>query len=248
MEVFAGETSDHPHQRGMFFSHGDVNGYNFWATEPGSDTPKKARMALRKVMEATDGRKSGKIVALFEGQSSQGKPILLETRTLIFYSDPRLRTIDFEIGIEAIEKLTFADTKEGTFGIRLATSMTEQKRGRMMNAEGKETEKNVWGKRSAWVDYTGNVDGETVGVAVFDNPGNPRHPTYWHARAYGLLAANPFGARDFTGDKSQDGSMTIEPGKRLHFRYRVVVHQGDARAAEVAGLYRRYIAANGQEK
>ena len=86
--------------------------------------------------------------------------------------------------------------------------MTEDKGGRMVNAEGKETEKNVWGKQSPWVDYYGPVAGKTVGVAIFDNPGNPRHPTYWHSRAYGLFAANPFGLHDFTGDKSKDGSMT----------------------------------------
>ncbi len=139
--------------------------------------------------------------------------------------------------------LTFADTKEGTFGIRLATSMTEEKGGggRMMNAEGKETEKNVWGKRSAWVDYCGPVDGQTVGVAIFDNPANPRYPTYWHSRAYGLHAANIFGVRDFTGDKSQDGSLTIEPGHPLHFRYRVVIHAGDTGSANIAELHKKYL-------
>lgn len=138
------------------------------------------------------------------------------------------------------EKLTFGDTKEGTFGIRLATSMTEAKGGRMVNAEGKETEKNVWGKRSPWADYYGQVDGETVGVAIFDHPSNPRHPTYWHSRAYGLFATNIFGVRDFTGDKSKDGSMSVEPGQPLRFRYRVVIHPGDARAANIAALYKEY--------
>jgi hypothetical protein len=242
MDVFPGETNDHPHQRGMFFSHGDVNGYNFWATEPGTKSPMAGRMALRKILEAKGGKKSGTIRAVFDGEDPHGKPIMTETRAITFYSDPRLRTIDYEISIDPLEKLTFADTKEGTFGIRLATSMTEDKGGRMVNAEGKETEKNVWGKRSSWVDYDGQVDGQTVGVAVFDNPANPRHPTYWHSRAYGLLAANPFGVRDFTADKSQDGSMTIERGQTLRFRYRVVIHQGDASDAHVAELYRQYAA------
>ena len=112
----------------------------------------------------------------------------------------------------------------------------------MVNAEGRETEKNVWGRRSAWVDYFGLVDGKTVGVAIFDHPSNPGHPTYWHARAYGLFAANPFGARDFTGDKSQDGSLTIQPGERLRFRYRVVIHPGDVRSANIARLYAQYAA------
>jgi hypothetical protein len=89
------------------------------------------------------------------------------------------------------------------------------------------------------VDYFGQVDGQTVGVAIFDNPANPRHPTYWHSRAYGLFAANPFGARDFTGDKSQDGRMTVEPGKTVCFRYRVVIHPGDFRDANIAESYKQ---------
>jgi hypothetical protein len=243
METLPGETTDHPHHRGLFFSHGDVNGYNFWATEPDTKGTKSGRMVLKKVVEARGGRDSGTIRAVFDGEDPQGKPIMTETRTITFHSDPHLRIIDYAAQIDAIDKLVFGDTKEGTFGIRLATSMTEDKGGRMVNAAGKETEKNVWGKRSPWVDYYGQVDGQTVGIAILDNPANPHHPTYWHARAYGLFAANPFGARDFTGDKSQNGSMTVEPGQTARFRYRVVIHTGDARAANIAGLYRQYAGA-----
>jgi hypothetical protein len=242
MEAFPGETKDHPHHRGMFFSHGEVNGYNFWATEPGTNSGKSGHMVLRKILEAKGGQKSGTVSALFTAEGPKGEPLMSETRTITFYSDPRLRTIDYEARIDAIEKLVFGDTKEGTFGIRLATSMTEDKGGRMVNAEGKETEKSVWGKRSPWVDYFGQVDGQTVGVAIFDNPSNPRSPTYWHSRAYGLFAANPFGARDFTGDKSQDGSMTVESGKSVRFRYRLVIHPGDSRSAGIAQLYEQYAA------
>jgi hypothetical protein len=242
METFPGETKDHPHHRGMFFSHGDVNGYNFWATEPGTNSAKSGRMVLKNVLETKGGQKSGTVSAVFTAEDPKGGPLMTETRAITFYSDPRLRTMDYEARIDAIDKLVFGDTKEGTFGIRLATSMTEDKGGRMVNAEGKETEKDVWGKRSPWVDYFGQVDGYTIGVAIFDNPANPHHPTYWHSRAYGLFAANPFGARDFTGDKSQDGSMTVEPGKTVRFRYRVVVHPGDFRDANIADLYKQYVA------
>lgn len=241
MEEFPGETKDHPHQRGLFFAHGDINGYNFWATEPTMKNPKKGRMQLLKIQEIRGGAKSGTIRALFGGQDPTGKAIMKETRTLTFHDDPKLRVIDYEIDIDPLEKLTFGDTKEGTFGIRLATSMTEDKgKGRMVNAEGGETEKQVWGKRSPWVDYDGPVDGHTVGVAIFDTPSNPRYPTYWHSRAYGLFAANIFGVHDFTGDKSKDGSMTIEPGHPLRFRYRVVIHDGDVHEAHIADLYKQY--------
>jgi hypothetical protein len=245
MEEVEGETHDHPHHRGLFFAHGSVNGTDFWATEPDSKDPRKGRMALQRIVQLKSGKKSGTIEAVFEGFDSAGKPLMTETRTIIFYSDPELRIIDYEISIESSHRLTFGDTKEGTFGIRLATDLSEDRTGKMVNAEGQATEKNVWGKRSPWVDYSGKVDGKPVGVAIMDNPSNPRYPTYWHSRAYGLFAANPFGVKEFTRDNSQNGSLTIEPGQRLRFRYRVVIHPGDARSAKIASLYQKYLAESG---
>jgi Methane oxygenase PmoA len=241
MEQFAGETNDHPHHRGMFFGHGDINGINFWATEPNIPAANKGSMVLKKVLEAKGGAKSGTIKTVFDGLDPDGKPMMTETRTLTFYSGPELRVIDFDIRIEALRQLKFADTKEGTFGIRLATALSEDRNGKMVNAEGGQGEKNVWGKRSPWVDYFGPVDGKTVGVAIMDHPSNPRYPTYWHARAYGLFAANIFGVRDFTGDKTKDGSLTVDAGKSVTFRYRIVIHPGDFQSAGIASLYRQYI-------
>lgn len=240
MEQYAGETHDHPHHRGLFFSHGDINGINFWATEKATKTAKDGSMVLRKVLEVKGGPKSGTIKAVFDGLDPQGKAMMTETRTITFSTGPAQRVIDYEVMIRALRTLKFGDTKEGTFGIRLATALSEDKGGKMVNAEGAQTEKNVWGKRSPWVDYAGVVDGKTVGVTIMDHPANPRHPTYWHSRAYGLFAANPFGVRDFTGDKSQDGGMTIEAGKSATFRYRVVIHDGWLASADIASLYRVY--------
>jgi hypothetical protein len=225
----------------MFFAHGDINGVNFWDTEPNIKAPNKGSMVLKKVVEAKGGAKSGTIKAVFDGLDPEGKPMMAETRTLTFYPGSELRIIDFEIRIDALRQLKFGDTKEGTFGIRLATPLSEARSGKMVNAEGGETEKNVWGKQSPWVDYFGPLDGKTVGVAIMDHPSNPRHPTYWHARAYGLFAANIFGVRDFTGDKTKDGSLTIDAGKSVTFRYRVVIHPGDFQNANVASLYQKYI-------
>jgi len=100
----------------------------------------------------------------------------------------------------------------------------------------------IWGKRAEWVDYSGRVADEDVGIAVFDHPLNLRAPTYWHARAYGLLAANPFGVRPFTGDRRQNGRYAIPAGESLVFRYRVVIHHGDPLQAQVAEAYRRFAA------
>ena len=106
-----------------------------------------------------------------------------------------------------------------------------------MNAQNKIGEKNVWGKRSEWADYSGQINGEPVGVAIFDHPSNPRHPTYWHARAYGLFATNIFGLHDFENDPARDGSLSIKPGQPLRFRFRVVIHPGDSTAAGLRNLY-----------
>jgi len=119
------------------------------------------------------------------------------------------------------------------------TSPGPARTGKLINAQGGEREANVWGKRSEWVDYSGELDGEKVGVVMMDYPDNPRHPTYWHSRGYGLHSINPFGVSDFLNDKTQNGSMTIEPGQHVRFRYRVVIHPGLG-PARLAELYQAY--------
>ena len=250
MEQIEGENQDHPHHRGLWFTHGVVNGYDFWANE---DSQKgvgkgKGKIVLKKVNKASGGAKSGEINAVFDW-TTEGKPLLTETRRMIFQGDPKLRTIDFDITLKALDKVTFGDTKEGTFAIRLAAELEEAqpkkiaapvRTGRMVASTGKETEKQVWGSRAAWVDYYGKIKGEAVGLALMDHPGNPRHPTYWHSRSYGLFAANPFGVADFERDKSKNGNMTLEAGQSLRFRYRLVIHPGDVKSADVAALYKEY--------
>jgi hypothetical protein len=243
IEKKEGEIEDHPHHRGMFFSHGDINGFDFWATESGPLASKNDGKMKTKRVDLKSGPKTGSITAVFDGLDPDGKAIMTETRTITFHSHPTLRIVDYQIRIEPLETLKFGDTKEGTFGIRLATSMQEDKfGGKMTISEGREGEKQVWGKRAPWLDYVGKVDGQTVGVAVFDHPSNPRHPTYWHTRAYGLLAANPFGVHDFEADPKKDGSLTIKKGEPITFRYRVVIHPGDTKSADIPALYSKYTA------
>jgi hypothetical protein len=235
----AGESHDHPHHRGLWFTHGDVNGYDFWANEesqPGAGKG-KGKVVLERVVKAAGGKKSGAVTATFAWKTAGGDTLLVETRTMTFYSDPYLRQIDFESTLSPQQDVTFGDTKEGMFAIRLATSLQEDHGGKMVNAQNKQGEKNVWGKRSEWMDYSGTIDGKTAGVAILDHPGNPRPPTYWHARAYGLFAANIFGLHDFENDKSRDGSLTIRPGQPLRFRYRVLIHPGDSNQAGIRDAY-----------
>lgn len=255
MEVVEGETHDHPHHRGLWFSHGDVNGFDFWGNEPGTrsaSSGKLARITLNKVLSIQNGQKSGTLKALFDWKDPNGNVLLTEARTMTFYADPKLRVIDFDIDLTADRQVKFGDTKEGTFAIRLAPGLEEPHKnapaspprtGTIINSEGQEHEANTWGKRANWVDYFGVVDGEKLGIAIFDNPSNPRHPTYWHVRSYGLFAANIFGLHDFLRDNSKDGSLTLAPGKSLRFQYRVVIHPGDYQSAHIAEMYKEYAAA-----
>jgi hypothetical protein len=250
VDTIAGESKDHPHHRGLWFTHGDVNGFDFWANEPSQESPKKGRVVLKRI-GAKSKSDEGYLDAVFDWVDPSGKPLLTETRRMTFYAHPTLRIIDFDIALKALKKkVTFGDTKEGTFAIRLAAGLEEpQKRsladpprtGKMVSAEGAEGERNVWGKRSPWVDYSGRLGNEALGIAIFDNPKNPKHPTYWHSRSYGLFAANIFGEHDFYNDKTRNGSVTLEPGKTLRFRYRVVIHPGDTKAADIPKLYQEYI-------
>ena len=251
-----GESTDHPHHRGLFFAHGDINGVNFWAEEALGSKPKETvkgvtytsgelpygRTVLRKLEEIRGGPESGTIRALFNLVGPVGKVVAQEDQAFTFRGDSSTRVINCEFAIHAANgPVKMEDTKEGTFAIRLATALQEPD-GHMLNSEGAVGEKQVWGKRANWVDYSGTVAGEKLGIAIFDHPSNPKHPTYWHARGYGLFAANPFGERDFYNDKTRDGSVTIPAGGTLVLRYRVLIHPGGAREAKVAEAYQRYAA------
>jgi Methane oxygenase PmoA len=160
---FAGESTDHPHHRGLSFSHADVNGFNFWASDPSRHDAKTGAIRLNRIARLVGGADSGSAEVVFD------------------WIDPR-------------------------------------------------------GKAN----YAGEVDGEELGIAIFDDPGNPRHPTWWHARGYGLFAANPFGV-DFSGDKSASGAIALESGHTVRFRYRVLIHPGRTDPAKLTQAYASYV-------
>jgi hypothetical protein len=232
---------DHPHHRGLWLAHGDVNGIDFWASEPEQRKGKQGLIVLKKIVQMQDGAQSGTLHVLLEWRDPTGKTLLTEDRTMTFSGDDKVRTVDFDVTLGALSKAVFGDTKEGFFAIRLRDELSEQKgSGLMTNAQGQTGMKQVWGKSSAWVDYAGTIEGHKLGIAIFDHPGNPHYPTWWHARDYGLFAANPFGEKDFTGDKSKDGSVTVEAGKSLRFRYRVLIHPGNTDAAGIGAAWKAW--------
>lgn len=255
METIAGESTDHPHQRAMWFAHQSVNGLDYWNNEFSYEKdPKRAgkmgHIFVTKINKVESGAKTGEIDETSEWRRPDGTVELTEARKMIFHAGSPNRIVDFEFLLTAKTNVTFGDAKDGVFGIRLASELEEpyakapaepKRSGLLTNAQGGKTEKQVWGKRSEWVDDSGIINGQPVGVAIFDNPTNPRYPTYWHARGYGLFANNVFAPHEFTGGKEPDGSMTLKPGDTLRFRYRVVIHPGDAESAHIGDLFKEYI-------
>jgi hypothetical protein len=227
MEEIAGESRDHLHHTGLWFSYDDVNGNKLWENHPSYTKPHMGREVVKSTEFA-----GNTLRAVIEWRDTDGKVLLVENRDMTFGGDAKLRTIDFRITLTAAQDVTFGDTKEGAFAIRLAEPFTEKKGGRMVDADGRATMKNVWGKRSNWVDYTADLGGEKLGVAILDHTSNPRHPTYWHARDYGLFALNPFGRNAFD-EKLEESKWKLAKGEKLAFRWMVVVHPGDADVAKI---------------
>jgi hypothetical protein len=232
-----GETKDHIHHRSLWFTHGSVNGIDFW-TEEGS---RRGTIRHRQFVKVLGGRPAV-IVTRNDWLGPDGKKQCEDRRTLSFDATADARWIDFDIVLTATDgPVKFGDTKEGTFGVRVPDSMcVDAKRGgRIVNSRG-QTDAAAWGQPAAWVDYHGPVDGQTLGIAILNHPSSLRFPTTWHVRTYGLFAANPFGARDFSGNKKADGSYTIPAGGSASFRYRVILHRGDEKVADIAGAFARY--------
>ena len=235
------EAHDHPHHRSLWFAHGAMNGQDFW-----SEQKDFGKTVHEDFLEVKSGKDAGVIKSRNKWVAADGKVVCTDERTLRFYNPgrPSERVLDFDITIFASNgELTLGDTKEGTMAVRMAETMRlkgKLGKGHIVNSDGVRDDK-TWGKRAQWCDYYGPVEGKTVGIAIFDHPSNPRHPTWWHVRDYGLFAANPFGQHDFESltDKSA-GNLTVPAGKSVTFRYRFYLHEGDEVQAKVAEKYQQY--------
>ena len=247
------EAHDHFHHRSLWFSHGLVNGVDFWS-EPGSTGGKPPKIPLGQIvhdkfLKVQGGEKEGVIEDQLKWVAPDGSATLTSVQTFKVYDGPDTeRVFDFVVALKAGEKdVVFEDTKEGSMALRINESMrlTHGKtpgEGHLVDSAG-DKDGEVWGKHSAWADYSGPVDGKTVGIAFFDSPSNPRHPTRWHARDYGLFAANPF--CEHLMDKAQPagaGDFKIPAGQTATFKYRFILHEGDATQAKIAERFAAYAA------
>ena len=236
------EEHDHPHHRSLWFAHGSVNGKDFWSEEKNF-----GKIVHDKFTEVKSGRESGVIKSQDKWIAADGSVVCTDDRVMRIYNRPaQERLFDFEITIHASNgEVIFGDTKEGTMAMRLAETMRlRQPKGKpgaghiVTSAGVRDGE--TWGKHADWVDYYGPVNGKIVGVAIFDHPGNPRHPTTWHVRDYGLFAANPFGLHDFEKKPAGAGNLIIPAGQSVTFRYGFYLHEGDEIQGKVAEKYAEY--------
>jgi hypothetical protein len=248
-----GEKHDHPHHRSLWFTHMEVNGWNFWAEKASVSDPKKASAAAAKIgltkhrefAKLEGGKDSGIIVTLNDWIAPDGKKQLEDERRITFSTAENARIIDFDIDLKATEgDVEWGDNKDGTFGIRIPTSMDlkqEQKgaeTGHIATSEGLK-DADAWGKAARWVDYSGPVQGEQLGIAILNHPTSFRYPTTWHVRDYGLFCANPFGWQDFNKE-SEPGTYKQEKGTTLKFRYRLIFHTGDEKTGKIAEAFAAY--------
>ena len=243
-----GEEHDHPHHRGLWYAHGAVNGIDFW-----TEGTTKGRVVHRGFDEIKSGADVGLIKSHDDWIAPDGKVVCSDERIFRAFAGPKdERICDFEITFHATHgELTLGDTKEAAMAMRVAETMRVTKQtpkgqkpipgnGHIITSEGARDQE-AWGKRAAWCDYSGPVNGKTLGLAIFDHPSNPHHPTWWMVRDYGLHAANPFGQHEF--EKTSDphsGDIKIPAGKSVTFRYRFYIHEGDEKQASVADRFAEY--------
>jgi hypothetical protein len=222
-----GESTDHPHHTGVFFTYDRVNEDGFW-----NNTTSPPQIKHIKTARMKGGPGKGRLSTVMHWVGKRGKVLLEEKRNMIFHAGQGEYVIDFKINLKAQDtKVTFADTKEGMFAIRVAPWLREKGgTAKYLSSNGDQMEKDVWGKRAKWVRLQGKKDGKTAGIAIFNHPKSVNYPTYWHARGYGLFSANPLGQYDFEKKRNPDGAkplnFTLEPGKRANFRFRMIIYEG----------------------
>ncbi|MCA8991441.1 MAG: PmoA family protein [Planctomycetaceae bacterium] len=223
---------DHPHHKGIWLSVDEVNGIKFWNED--------GRIKTHSVKVLSTGKKQASFELVAHWMGVDDKPLLRQTTIYTIYDD-------FFLGCDttfsAIDQpVSFGDTKEGMFAIRLPNSMREMiSQGPVRNAEGKSGSEPCWGLESPWVDYCGKVDDNTLGVTLMDHPANPRRSRY-HVRNYGLFAINPFGTKSYSRGELPEQPLTLEPnGEGARFRYGLYVHAENIPDEAISKRYATFV-------
>jgi hypothetical protein len=254
MKQTAGEDTDHPWHRSLWFAHSMVNGVDFWneGTGDAARSPKEKGKTVHDTVLETASGMVGVIRTRNRWVAPDGKLICTDVRKIQIRATADARMLDYEVSLSALPDapLLIGDNKDGTMAMRLAQWMTMPHKlqgkdipgnGHIVTSSGAR-DADAWGKRADWCDYHAEHNGKIYGVAIFDHPQNLRHPTWWMARDYGLFGANPFGQHDYENLKDQPhiGDYTIPAGGTLTLRYRFYFHTGDEKAAGIAARYADY--------
>jgi methane monooxygenase PmoA-like len=261
-----GERVDHPHHVGMWLNHGDVNGLDFWNNSDAIPAERAARMGTivhRAVRRAQSGVGEGALDVTADWVDAKGKALLREDTRFVFRAAAGSRAIDRITTLTALaDSVTFVDNKEGLIGMRVARALEQPSTtpevftdagghsttvprldntgvtGRYRSSEGIEGD-SVWGTRGRWTMLTGVIAGEPVTLALLDHPKNVGFPTYWHARGYGLFAANPLGLKVFSNGK-EELNFRLAPGASTTFRHRILILSGTASPEQIETSYRDF--------
>jgi hypothetical protein len=271
IEPRPGERTDHPHQVGLWLNYGDVNGFDFWNNSDAIKPEERRHYGTirhTRIKRVASGKERGELEVEMQWLAPDGRPLLREETWFIFSAGANRRVIDRVTKLTALDqRVVFNDNKEGLFGLRVARQLEQPSNepaaftdaggkttvvprmnnagvsGEYRSSEGK-TGDAVWGTRGRWVSLAGKIDEEKITLVIFDHPQNPGYPTYWHARGYGLFAANPLGQKVFSNGK-QELKFTLQPGESTTFRYRLLILSGDLTPALVQSQVEQF---SGKEK
>jgi Methane oxygenase PmoA len=261
-----GERVDHPHHVGLWFNHGDVNGFDFWNNSDAIAKDQAVKMGTihhKRIVNAKSGDDRGELSVEAEWVSGEGTALLREQTQFVFRGSADTRVIDRYTTLTALDqKVVLRDNKESTLGIRLARELEQPSNqpevftdasgkattvpvldntgvtGEYVSSEGKKGDA-VWGTRGKWTLVGGRIGSEPISIAILDHPANFGYPTHWHARGYGLFAANPLGQKAL-GDGNEELNLILEPGKSATFRYRVMILNGTGALERVAAESKKF--------
>jgi hypothetical protein len=267
LEPRPGERVDHPHHAGLWFNYGNVNGLDFWNNSTAikaADAPKMGTILHRSVNSTTSGAGEGTLEVTTEWVDAQNKPLLRESTRFVFRARNDVRSVDRITTLTALDQpVSFTDDKEGVIGMRVARQLEQPSTkpekftdasgrptavamldntgvtGKYLSSEGEEGDA-VWGTRGRWTTLSGTMNGEPIRIAMFDHPTNVGYPTYWHARGYGLFAANPLGQKALSNGKDVL-DFKLQPGQSTTFRHQVLIMNGPAATQNIEPYYQGWV-------
>jgi hypothetical protein len=197
---------------GLWLAFGDISGVDFWRNK---GVVRHAGFVEEPVADAHGGQFAARNL-----YDANGKTICEEVCRIRLRVRRQGYLIEWESKFTGATAFTFGDQEEMGLGIRLATDLSVTKGGVITSNDGRKNEKQIWGRQADWCDYSGKGHG----IMLMPDPRNFRR-SWFHARDYGLLVANPFGRQAFT--KGEPSRVIVGKGENLTLRFGVLVHDSD---------------------